>query len=125
MTEQVLQVEVRSYGAADAPELAARIWPCYDEVFGDFPDFESWRAGMFARHAARSGYRLVVAADGAAIAGFSWGYIGERGQYWADLVAAELPGAGHNSINPTCHSHAEVAVRRGRGGSTRTMWAAR
>ena len=84
--------DVRCYGATDGAALAARIWPCYDEVFGDFGDFEAWRADMFARHAARNGYRLVVAADGVAVAGFSWGYIGERGQYWADLVAGELPG---------------------------------
>jgi ribosomal protein S18 acetylase RimI-like enzyme len=90
--EQVPYFDVRCYGATDGAGLAARIWPCYDEVFGDFGDLETWRADMFARHAARSGYRLVVAADGAAVAGFSWGYIGERGQYWADLVAGELPG---------------------------------
>lgn len=82
--------DVRRYGRAGA-ELADRVWPCYDEVFGDFGDFDTWRADMFARHAARSGYRLVVALQGVAVAGFSWGYIGERGQYWPDLVAGALP----------------------------------
>lgn len=47
---------------------------------------------MFTRHAMRDGYRLVLATQGATVAGFSWGYIGERGQYWAELVARELPG---------------------------------
>jgi ribosomal protein S18 acetylase RimI-like enzyme len=32
-----------------------------------------------------------VATEGTAIAGFSWGYVGERGQYWADLVDDALP----------------------------------
>jgi ribosomal protein S18 acetylase RimI-like enzyme len=89
--EESPRFDVRRYGPAGAG-LADRIWPCYDEVFGDFGSFDTWRADMFDRHAARSGYRLVVAAQGAVIAGFSWGYIGERGQYWADLVAGALPG---------------------------------
>jgi hypothetical protein len=46
---------------------------------------------MFARHAMRNGYRLVVVMEDAAVAGFSWGYLGERGQYWADLAAGALP----------------------------------
>jgi ribosomal protein S18 acetylase RimI-like enzyme len=114
--EQAPHFDVRSYGAADGPGLATRIWPCYDAVFGDFPDFGTWRADMFARHAARDGYRLVVADDGAAVVGFSWGYIGERGQYWADLVAGELPGVaeewvgGHFEfvtlgVAPECRRH--------------------
>jgi ribosomal protein S18 acetylase RimI-like enzyme len=86
------QFDVRSFGAAAGGELADRIWPCYDEVFGDFPDFETWLTDMFARHVTRRGCRLVVATQGAAVAGFSWGYTGERGQYWTDLVASELPG---------------------------------
>jgi ribosomal protein S18 acetylase RimI-like enzyme len=92
VTEQIPQFEVRGYGPVAGVELAQRIWPCYDEVFGDFSDFETWRADMFARHATRGGYRLIVVTDGTVVAGFSWGYIGERGQYWADLVAGALPG---------------------------------
>ena len=83
--------DVRRYDATAGVGLADRIWPCYDEVFGDFDDFGTWRDDMFGRHATRSGYRLVVATEGTAIAGFSWGYVGERGQYWSDLVADALP----------------------------------
>jgi ribosomal protein S18 acetylase RimI-like enzyme len=90
-TEPGPRFELRRYGSAGV-ELADRIWPCYDEVFGDFSDLETWRADMFIRHAKRSGYRLVVATQDAAVAGFSWGYIGERGQYWTDLVCEALPG---------------------------------
>lgn len=89
--EQGPHFDVRRYGPVDGAGLAHRIWPCYDEVFGDFSDFDTWHADMFARHASRGGYRLVVATAGEAVAGFSWGYIGERGQYWADLVAGALP----------------------------------
>lgn len=90
-SEQGPQLDVRCYDPEATAGLAQEIWPCYDEVFGDFPDFETWRTDMFARHATRDGYRLVVATSGTHVAGFAWGYIGERGQYWADLAANSLP----------------------------------
>jgi ribosomal protein S18 acetylase RimI-like enzyme len=83
--------DVQRHGPAAGVGLADRIWPCYDEVFGDFDDFGTWRDDLFARHTTRRGYRLVVATEGAAVAGFSWGYIGEPGQYWTDLVREALP----------------------------------
>lgn len=91
MSEQMPRLHVLHYGQSAGVELADQVWPCYDEVFGDFSDFAAWRTDMFARHATRSGYRLMVAAEDATVAGFSWGYLGERGQYWADLVADALP----------------------------------
>lgn len=70
----------------------------------------------------RDGYRLVVAVQGTAVAGFSWGYIGERGQYWADLVARELPGVASEWVG----GHFEyvtlgVAPRYRRGGLGRQL----
>jgi ribosomal protein S18 acetylase RimI-like enzyme len=84
-------VRIRLYGPPAAGALADRIWPCYQAVFGDFDDLETWRRDLFTRHAARSGYRLAVATDNDTVAGFAWGYIGERGQYWTDLVNDVLP----------------------------------
>ena len=83
--------EVQLYGPEQAPALGERIWPIYRDVFADFEDIATWRDDMFDRHAARAGYRLAVAADGDTIAGFGWGYVGERGQYWTDLVGQALP----------------------------------
>jgi len=93
MSEPSPRLEVRRYGSTAGIGLAGRIWPCYDEVFGDFDDFRTWSDDLFTRHAVRSGYRLVVATEGSAVAGFGWGYIGERGQYWTDLVCDALPGS--------------------------------
>lgn len=42
-------------------------------------------------HRARAGFRLALAHDGERVAGLSWGYAGERGQWWADRVSAALP----------------------------------
>lgn len=82
---------IQLIGADDASDFADRVWPCYDAVFGDFPDRETWRQDMFGRHASRAGYRLAVAFDGSTVAGFAWGYLGQRGQYWTDLVCSALP----------------------------------
>lgn len=84
-------VDIRLYEPPVGDELAYRIWPCYRAVFGDFDDRETWRHDLFSRHAARGGYRLAVATDGSTTAGFAWGYVGERGQYWPDLVCNVLP----------------------------------
>jgi ribosomal protein S18 acetylase RimI-like enzyme len=75
----------------EALALAARVWPCYDVVFGDVPDYDTWRTTLFERHARRDGYRLVAALEGEEVIGFAWGYVGQPGQYWADLVRDTLP----------------------------------
>jgi ribosomal protein S18 acetylase RimI-like enzyme len=85
-------VDIRRYEPPAADGLADHIWPCYQAVFADFDDLETWRRELFERHAARAGYRLAVATDGETVAGFAWGYTGDRGQYWTDLVWDVLPG---------------------------------
>jgi ribosomal protein S18 acetylase RimI-like enzyme len=84
-------IDIRLHGPQSGAGLADCIWPCYQAVFGDFSDLETWRHELFDRHAARAGYRLAVAIDGGTAAGFAWGYLGERGQYWPDLVCDVLP----------------------------------
>jgi hypothetical protein len=91
MRGQHPRVEVSLHGQQTATELAGRIWPCYRAAFGDFDDLETWRRDMFDRHAQRAGYRLTVGMDGNTVAGFAWGYIGQRGQYWSDLICEMLP----------------------------------
>ncbi|MEU4198021.1 GNAT family N-acetyltransferase [Kribbella sp. NPDC026611] len=82
---------IRLLGGVDALPLAEQVWLCYDAVFGDSADFDTWRSDLFERHAARDGYRLAIAADEGRVVGFSWGYVGQRGQYWSDLVCKALP----------------------------------
>jgi ribosomal protein S18 acetylase RimI-like enzyme len=83
--------EIQLHRAEAVRPLARQVWLCYSDVFGDFGDFDTWHRDLFDRHAGRDGYRLAVAMDGLTVAGFSWGYVGERGQYWTDLVCAALP----------------------------------
>lgn len=74
-----------------AVALADSVWRCYQKVFGDFDDYAGWRTELFERHAAREGFRLTVAFDDDSLVGFSWGYVGERGQYFSHLVSRALP----------------------------------
>jgi ribosomal protein S18 acetylase RimI-like enzyme len=104
-------------GREALPEAEA-VWRCYAAVFDDFNDAETWRAELFERHARRHGYRLAVARDADGMVGFAWGYVGEKGQYWTDLVAAALP---HEVVSAWVGGHFELVelavlrTHRGRG----------
>jgi len=70
------------------------VFEVYDAVFGDQPDYAAWRRGVWDRHTARDGFRLVRAHDDQHLVGFAYGYTGERGQWWTDQVARVLaPGS--------------------------------
>lgn len=91
-------MNLRALDGAAAKAIAPRVWPCYETVFADFPDLDAWRSDMFGRHADRSGFRLVVAEEpdrdtreASPVVGFVWGHVGERGQFWSDLLARTLP----------------------------------
>lgn len=74
-----------------AAAYAAPVFALYDTVFGDFPDEDAWREQMYDRHRVRDGFRLTVALDNEQLVGFAWGYRGDHGQFWPDLVARTLP----------------------------------
>ncbi len=82
---------VRVLTGDEALALADSVWPCYDQVFGDYSDLATWRSDLFEPHAGRAGYRLAVDVSDDYVTGFSWGYVGQRGQYWSDLVHDALP----------------------------------
>ncbi len=107
----------------EAVVLADLVWPCYDQVFGDYPDVTTWRSDLFERHAARDGYRLAVDVTGDRVTGFAWGYLGQRGQYWSDRVHAALP---HDLAETWVGGHFEVVELavlpdRRRGGLGQTL----
>ena len=81
---------------------AAELWPVYDEAFGDRANLGDWRDTTLDAHCVRRDFRLDVAYDNDELAGFAYGYVGDRGQYWSDRVvlalgaeAAEAWVAGH------------------------------
>ena len=66
------------------------VFGVYDAVFGDQPDQTAWRTGVWDRHAAREGFRLARAYDGARLVGFAYGYTGRRGQWWTEQAVTVL-----------------------------------
>ena len=77
------------HDAAAAAEHADGVWRLYDAVFGDFSSRETWEEELWDRHPGQ-GFRLATAYDDGTLLGFGWSYVGERGQYWPDLVARTL-----------------------------------
>ncbi len=59
------------------------------------------RESIMDRHAANPGFRCLVAMADGALAGFTYGFHGENGQWWHDMVASALavnPGAGYHNV---------------------------
>jgi ribosomal protein S18 acetylase RimI-like enzyme len=66
------------------------VFEVYDAVFGDQPDYATWRREVWDRHTVREGFRLARAYDAERLVGFGYGYLGERGQWWTDQAAQVL-----------------------------------
>jgi ribosomal protein S18 acetylase RimI-like enzyme len=68
------------------------VWTCHRLVFGDdFADYDTWYLGLFEKHAKSPGHRLVLTQEDNSVTGYAWGYTGQRGQYWSDLLCDSLP----------------------------------
>jgi GNAT superfamily N-acetyltransferase len=93
------------------------MWPL---VFAPVDDEAAWRDSFWDRHRTREGFRLVTAEVDGDLAGFAWGYTGQRGQWWADRIAGVL-GAAADAWVGGHWEFVELAVhpehrRRGLGG---------
>ena len=72
--------------------FATKVWTCHQRVFGDdFVDYATWYSDLFEKHATRERHRLALIQEDDTVTGYGWGYIGHRGQYWADLLCDSLP----------------------------------
>lgn len=70
---------------------ATKVWACHHRVFGDdYPDYDTWYSRLFGRHAKAEGHRLALAHHNDIVIGYGWGYIGQRGEYWSDLLCDSL-----------------------------------
>jgi ribosomal protein S18 acetylase RimI-like enzyme len=61
------------------------------------------REAIMDRHAASPGFRCLTAVDDGVVAGFCYGFHGESGQWWHDMVASALAsrsGAGYSAPAP-------------------------
>jgi GNAT superfamily N-acetyltransferase len=69
---------------------AHEVWPVYDSVFGDQPDYRTWRESVWDRHRVREGFRLARAYVDDTLVGFAYGYTGRDGQWWTDNARTVL-----------------------------------
>jgi len=104
--------EIDLWDGARARAAAPGLWRVYDEVFGDQDSLAIWRQEVLDRHSERDGFRLAVARCEHEIVGFAYGYVGERGQPWADRVAAALPPAVHATPGTARHAPQTPMNRR-------------
>lgn len=92
--------------------------PPHNETADDLARFTG---GMLPRHAVRRDFRCCVAhatRDDGPLDGFVYGYTGEPGQYWRDLVAGALDPATTAAWLPDAFEVVTLAVvptQRGRG----------
>ncbi|RDV44902.1 hypothetical protein DOE76_09155 [Leifsonia sp. ku-ls] len=84
-------VELIEHDGRAAGPLALLVHGLYAEEYPPGPEPAEWRDGLWARHRARDGFRLIVARERGRAVGLAWGYVGSRGEYWSDEVAARLP----------------------------------
>jgi GNAT superfamily N-acetyltransferase len=87
----------------------------YRAVFIEPPYFED-ETGMqdfiarFPHHARRPGFRCCVAQQGESIVGFAYGFTGEPGDGWWDMVADRLSDDEVETWLMDCFAFAELAV---------------
>jgi ribosomal protein S18 acetylase RimI-like enzyme len=68
---------------------------------------------ILPRHATRDGFRFLVAEEEGMLAGFAYGYLGEPGQWWHDIVAAAMTAEQRQRwVAPGHFEFVELHVRR-------------
>jgi len=77
-------------GAREAAGFRDQVLEVWNQTFGQVPDESEWTSTIWDRHRGRDDYRLATADVDGRVVGFAWGYTGERGQYWPDLVSRTL-----------------------------------
>lgn len=86
---------LRSVAPDEVPALAPALREVYAEAFAQPPyrtppaAADAWVAALPV-HAARPGFRMVVAELAGRLAGFAYGYATSAGQWWHDAIAAAL-----------------------------------
>ena len=71
------------------------------------------REAIMDRHAASPGFRCLTAVDDGVVAGFCYGFHGESGQWWHDMVASALAsrsGAGYAAPAPESPEAADQSM---------------
>lgn len=81
---------VDTLSSEEAASLRGDVLAIWSAAFGRVEDEAAWTVSPWDSHRNRAGYRLAIARERDRLLGFAWGYTGDRGQYWPDLIAREL-----------------------------------
>lgn len=79
-----VRIAIRPLDAGEALARTAEIAEIWPAASRDRVD------EILPRHAEREGFRFRAAEDGGRMVGFTYGYLGGSGQWWHDLVSAEM-----------------------------------
>ncbi len=120
-----IPVEIVRLSAASLAPLADQLLPVYHAAFAEPPynrDFAQTNAfaGALSNHMLRRDFRCCLAREstGGAITGFTYGYSGEPGQWWHDVVGAAMEPAAVGTWLNGSFEFVELAVlpqAQGRG----------
>ena len=88
---------INEISSSEALELRAELVAVYRAAFTVPPYDEDeasvtrFRDEQLPTHAAREGFRALVAREDGRVVGFAYGYTGRRGQWWTEQVAERVP----------------------------------
>jgi ribosomal protein S18 acetylase RimI-like enzyme len=84
------QIEIKLINAAAFARLVNRAADIYGLAMRRPPDLVTQRRDIMAGHVDRRGFTAAVAMDDGTLVGFGYGYQGQPGEWWHDVVAAAI-----------------------------------
>ncbi len=108
--------EIVELKAKEIPAIREDLARVYREAFAEPPynegeaEADQAMQSLLSQHARRDGFRLFVAREGSQIVGFSYGYRGQPGQWWHDLVSKKLSPQDRQKWLSNCFEFVELAV---------------
>jgi ribosomal protein S18 acetylase RimI-like enzyme len=85
-----MRVSYRELGPAQFRSAIRELLAVYSSAMNPPDRTLSGREAIMERHAASPGFRGLTAHDDGQLVGFCYGFHGENGQWWHDMVAAAL-----------------------------------
>jgi ribosomal protein S18 acetylase RimI-like enzyme len=119
-----MKVTDSELGPRDFQAAIRELVAVYAAAMNAPPRLLGGRESIMDRHAANPGFRCLTAAADGVLAGFIYGFHGQNGQWWHDMVAGALavdPGAGYSNQAAYLDRTSGLASDR-TGGSTATAW---
>jgi ribosomal protein S18 acetylase RimI-like enzyme len=99
-----MRVSYRELGSAQFRAAIRELVAVYAAAMNPPDRTLSGREAIMERHAASPGFRGLTAHDDGQLVGFCYGFHGENGQWWHDMVAAALATRSGGATSGSAHS---------------------